>query len=184
MRIGFLCHFRTMKKGDHMRKTTFRRTITIGIAVFLILATIYLLGTANRPPQTASLSTTTRVPGQTMASQVKTGSIREIYLAGGCFWGVEEYMSRIDGVVDAVSGYANGNTENPKYEDLLYRNSGHAETVQVLYDTSKISLDEVLIYYFNIIDPTSLNKQGNTERKPLTPISTTIITRKEFMSIS
>ncbi|WP_261659157.1 bifunctional peptide-methionine (S)-S-oxide reductase MsrA/peptide-methionine (R)-S-oxide reductase MsrB [Fusobacterium necrophorum] len=84
-----------------------------------------------------------------------------MYLAGGCFWGVEAYMERIYGVVDAVSGYANGKTKNPKYEDLIYRGSGHAETVLVKYDANKISLETLLKYYFRIIDPTSVNKQGN-----------------------
>lgn len=70
-------------------------------------------------------------------------------------------MERIYGVVDAISGYANGKTKNPKYEDLIYRNSGHAETVYVKYDASKISLETLLKYYFKIIDPTSVNKQGN-----------------------
>ncbi len=86
---------------------------------------------------------------------------KEIYLAGGCFWGVEAYMQRIEGVLDAVSGYANGSTENPSYEDLIYRNSGHAETVKVSYDPAKISLEQLLHYYFKVVDPTSLNKQGN-----------------------
>lgn len=88
-------------------------------------------------------------------------STKEIYLAGGCFWGLEAYMARIYGVVDAVSGYANGRTENPSYEDLIYRNSGHAETVKVVYDPNRVSLDTLLKYYFKVIDPTSLNKQGN-----------------------
>nr|WP_300343309.1 peptide-methionine (R)-S-oxide reductase MsrB [Fusobacterium sp.] len=88
-------------------------------------------------------------------------NIGEIYLAGGCFWGIEAFMERISGVIDAVSGYANGNTENPKYEDLIYRNSGHAETVYVKYDKDKIKLSTLLKYYFKVIDPTSLNKQGN-----------------------
>ena len=86
---------------------------------------------------------------------------RTIYLAGGCFWGVEAYFERIDGVLDGVSGYANGRTENPSYEDVVYRNTGHAETVKVTYDPDKLSLDDILQYYFRIIDPTSLNKQGN-----------------------
>jgi peptide methionine sulfoxide reductase msrA/msrB len=98
---------------------------------------------------------------QNRMKDIETGQIREIYLAGGCFWGVEAFMSRIDGIVDTAAGYANGRTENPKYEDLLYRNSGHAETVRVHYDSGRISLDEVLIYFFRIIDPTSINKQGN-----------------------
>ena len=86
---------------------------------------------------------------------------RSIYLAGGCFWGVEAYFERIDGVLDAVSGYANGATENPSYEDVVYRNTGHAETVKVVYNPDKLSLEDILQYYFRIIDPTSLNKQGN-----------------------
>lgn len=88
-------------------------------------------------------------------------NIQEIYLAGGCFWGVEAYMERIHGVVDAVSGYANGNTTNPSYEDVIYRGAGHAETVRVKYDANEISLETLLKYYFKIIDPTSVNKQGN-----------------------
>jgi len=88
-------------------------------------------------------------------------TFKEIYFAGGCFWGVEAYMERINGVYDATSGYANGNTENPSYEDLLYRESGHAETVHVIYDSTKVDLETLLTYYFKVIDPTSLNKQGN-----------------------
>ncbi|WP_367108575.1 bifunctional peptide-methionine (S)-S-oxide reductase MsrA/peptide-methionine (R)-S-oxide reductase MsrB [uncultured Psychrobacter sp.] len=85
---------------------------------------------------------------------------RSIYLAGGCFWGIEAYMERVDGVVDAVSGYANGDTANPSYEQVI-GGSGHAETVKVTYDADKTDLETVLKYYFRVIDPTSLNKQGN-----------------------
>ncbi|MGM8884337.1 bifunctional peptide-methionine (S)-S-oxide reductase MsrA/peptide-methionine (R)-S-oxide reductase MsrB [Psychrobacter sp. 1U2] len=85
---------------------------------------------------------------------------RSIYLAGGCFWGVEAYMERVDGVVDAVSGYANGDTANPSYEQVI-RGSGHAETVKVTYDADKTDLETILKYYLRVIDPTSLNKQGN-----------------------
>lgn len=84
-----------------------------------------------------------------------------IYFAGGCFWGVEAYFQRIDGVVDAVSGYANGKTANPSYEDVVYRNTGHAETVKVTYDIDKLTLAQLFEHFFRIIDPTSLNKQGN-----------------------
>lgn len=86
---------------------------------------------------------------------------KEIYLAGGCFWGVEAFMEKLPGVMDVVSGYANGNKDNPSYEDLVYRNSGHAETVRVSYDLRITDLDMLLDYYFKIIDPTSINRQGN-----------------------
>ncbi len=87
--------------------------------------------------------------------------LRDIYLAGGCFWGLEAYMTRVYGVYDAVSGYANGNTENPSYEDLVYHGSGHAETVKVTYDPNLVDLDILLRYYLRVIDPVSVNKQGN-----------------------
>ena len=93
--------------------------------------------------------------------QSKTMTRKTIYLAGGCFWGVEAYFARIPGVLDAVSGYANGRTEHPSYEDVVHRNTGHAETVKIDYDPEQITLAEILQYYFRVIDPTSLNQQGN-----------------------
>lgn len=94
-------------------------------------------------------------------NKYQTEDTKEIYLAGGCFWGVEEFIDRIDGVIDATSGYANGNTVNPSYEDVSYRKTGHAETVRVTYDSTIISLEGILNKYFLVIDPTSINKQGN-----------------------
>lgn len=87
--------------------------------------------------------------------------LKKIYLAGGCFWGVEEYMQRIYGVYDAVSGYANGKVNNPTYKTVSSGKSGYAETVEVTYDSKKIKLEDLLNHYFKIIDPTSINKQGN-----------------------
>ncbi|WGE51038.1 peptide-methionine (S)-S-oxide reductase MsrA [Actinobacillus equuli] len=86
-------------------------------------------------------------------------NIREIYLAGGCFWGTEAFMQRINGVIDAQSGYANGNTENPTYQEVC-AGSGHAEVVKVTYDADKIGLAKLLDYYFKVIDPVSVNQQG------------------------
>lgn len=97
----------------------------------------------------------------TVAVDWNQDQMREIYLAGGCFWGVEAYMEKIPGVFDVTSGYANGNTLNPTYEEVIYSGTGHAETVHVTYDASKVDLTTLLIYYFKVIDPTSLNKQGN-----------------------
>ncbi|HSN65738.1 MAG TPA: peptide-methionine (R)-S-oxide reductase MsrB [Fusibacter sp.] len=85
----------------------------------------------------------------------------EIYLAGGCFWGVEAYMARIYGVYDVTSGYANGTTDDPTYEEVLTGDTGHAETVHVTYDRTKVDLATLLLYYFKVVDPTSVNKQGN-----------------------
>ncbi len=84
-----------------------------------------------------------------------------IYFAGGCFWGVEEFFSRVDGVVDVKSGYANGTKKDPSYKDVVSGRYGFAETVEVIYDSKVVSLDDLISYYFKIIDPTSKNKQGN-----------------------
>ncbi|OOR98252.1 peptide-methionine (S)-S-oxide reductase [Haemophilus paracuniculus] len=84
---------------------------------------------------------------------------KEIYLAGGCFWGVEAFMQRIRGVIDAQSGYANGNTLNPTYQEVC-KGSGHAEVVKVTYNPAQISLAKLLDYYFKVIDPVSINQQG------------------------
>lgn len=94
-------------------------------------------------------------------AQSARSALREIYFAGGCFWGVEAYFERLPGVVNVLSGYANGRTEHPTYEQVIYANTGHAETVQVRYDPSQISLDDLLWHFFRIIDPTTLNRQGN-----------------------
>ncbi len=86
--------------------------------------------------------------------------MKTIYLAGGCFWGVQKYMDQFDGIISTEVGYANGNTASPTYEDVKAQKSGHAETVKVDYDESVISLEDVLKKYYIVIDPTSLNKQG------------------------
>ena len=86
--------------------------------------------------------------------------MKEIYLAGGCFWGVEEYFSRIEGVVDTDVGYANGRRENPSYEQVCTGTTGHAETTHIKYDENIVSLDFLLEKFFKIIDPTLLNRQG------------------------
>lgn len=91
--------------------------------------------------------------------------MKEIVFAGGCFWGVEEFFSRINGVTKTEVGYANGNIKNPTYELVCSTDTGFAEAVYILYDESKVKLDYLIDKYFSIIDPTSLNKQGNDKGK-------------------
>ena len=88
------------------------------------------------------------------------GQTKDIYLAGGCFWGIDEYFSRISGVVGTESGYANGSTANPSYEEVCH-GSGHAETVRVTYDPARVGLATIVRQLFEVIDPTSRNRQGN-----------------------
>ena len=88
-------------------------------------------------------------------------NLKEIYLAGGCFWGTEHYFKQIDGVVDTEVGYANGITENPTYKEVCTDKTGFAETVHVTYNPDKVSLKFLLEMYFKAIDPTSINQQGH-----------------------
>ena len=87
-------------------------------------------------------------------------NIKTIYLAGGCFWGTQKFFDQFVGVIRTEAGYANGPDEAPTYQDVC-NSSGHAETVRVDYDPAVISLTDLLNYYFMVIDPLSVNKQGN-----------------------
>ena len=86
--------------------------------------------------------------------------MKEIYLAGGCFWGMQKFFDQFEGVIETEVGYANGQTENPKYPDVKAQKTGHAETLYVKYDSSMITLKQILEYFYMAIDPTSLNQQG------------------------
>ena len=86
--------------------------------------------------------------------------MKEIYLAGGCFWGTQHYLKQINGVLSTEAGYANGHVTNPTYEQVYTDTTGFAETVHVVYDPKIVSLELLLDLYFHTIDPTSLNKQG------------------------
>ena len=86
---------------------------------------------------------------------------KQIYLAGGCFWGTEAYFSRLNGVIDTLCGYANGKTANPTYEEVCLGNTGHAETVLVEYNSLIITIEKLLTEFFRTIDPTTKNRQGN-----------------------
>lgn len=137
------------------------------LAMCMVLVTVLSACALGEKSQISKINDTimtldkVKATGSDMEKVVASGEIKEIYLAGGCFWGVEAYMSRLVGVIDVTSGYANGTTENPTYEDVIRHGSGHAETVHVTYDTSQTDLRTLLLYYFRVIDPTSLNQQGN-----------------------
>ena len=88
--------------------------------------------------------------------------LETIYLAGGCFWGMEEILRKIPGVRETQSGYTGGWLPNPKYDDTHDSKSGHAESVKVVFDPKTLSLEELLEkWFFRMHDPTTLNRQGN-----------------------
>lgn len=88
------------------------------------------------------------------------GHEKEIYLAGGCFWGVEAFFKKIPGILQTTCGYANGKGEAPTYEEVCQGEQGFVECVHLLYDSKKLSLTKILKAFFMIIDPTSVNQQG------------------------
>ena len=91
-----------------------------------------------------------------------TQQVEVAVLAGGCFWGVEDILRDVPGVIDTEVGYTGGWLENPKYEDTHHSKSGHAEAVRITFDPSVLSFEELLEkWFFKLHDPTTLNRQGN-----------------------
>lgn len=87
--------------------------------------------------------------------------LKEIYFAGGCFWGLQKYFSLVGGVMATEVGYANGVIAQPTYKAVCTGDTGHAETVKISYDDELTSLEHLLDLFYQAIDPTSLNRQGN-----------------------
>lgn len=98
--------------------------------------------------------------GQEVPEASKPVETETAYFAAGCFWGVEHYFQMGPGVLDAISGYQQGTTENPTYEQVLSKRTGHAESVKVVFDPNRISYDRLLDAFFTMHDPTQLNRQG------------------------
>ncbi|MDA3049158.1 MULTISPECIES: peptide-methionine (R)-S-oxide reductase MsrB [unclassified Campylobacter] len=112
--------------------------------------------------------------------QSKNQNLKEIYLAGGCFWGMEGYFRRVKGVASSEVGYANGNSEKTDYYSL--KNTDHAETLKIKFDENVVAFAEILEHFFRVIDPISVDKQGNdVGRQYRTGIYYTNESDKEFL---
>jgi methionine-S-sulfoxide reductase len=137
-------------------------------SLVIVFSLLFILGSCadsqERPPATVagSVFSLSGYPNSsTLEGNGAETAGKWIFLAGGCFWGVEKYLALIPGVIKTEVGYANGRTEFPSYEDVCFRNSGHAETVLVEYNSDKLELSYLLDLFYKVIDPTSLNRQGN-----------------------
>jgi peptide methionine sulfoxide reductase msrA/msrB len=98
--------------------------------------------------------------GQTLPAASQPLKTETAYFAGGCFWGVEDRFQQVPGVIDAVSGYMGGKTKDPTYREVCNHDTGHAETVKVIYDPTRVSYRQLLEWFFKFHDPTQLNRQG------------------------
>ncbi|HEX7596633.1 MAG TPA: peptide-methionine (S)-S-oxide reductase MsrA, partial [Polyangia bacterium] len=95
------------------------------------------------------------------AAPVAQATTEVAILAGGCFWGVQELIRKLPGVIESTVGYTGGKMVNPKYEDLHTGRTGHAEAVQIVFDPRQTSYESILRYFFRLHDPTTPNRQGN-----------------------
>jgi methionine-R-sulfoxide reductase/methionine-S-sulfoxide reductase len=107
-----------------------------------------------------------RKPSQLAATQEKAAPVVQAKtevatLAGGCFWGVQELIRKLPGVIESTVGYTGGTLANPRYQDVHTGRTGHAEAVQIVFDPRQISYESILRYFFRLHDPTTLNRQGN-----------------------
>lgn len=135
-----------------------KNKMVLTVLFIMLLTALFLSACSNQNSSNTDKKTET-TKEEKMPLQVNKENIRTIYLAGGCFWGVEGYFARVKGVVETETGYANGKADETDYHSLS--STDHAETVKIDYDFSVISLDEILLHYFRVIDPKSINRQGN-----------------------
>ena len=131
----------------------YRFAVRGAIALAVIAPLAALSRPSSRPPVSLPEATVTSLP---------TGpGLQTVVLAGGCFWGIEAVFEHIKGVTDAVSGYAGGTKEQADYETVSTGTTGHAESVKVTFDPTKVSLEKLLQVFFSVAtDPTQLNRQG------------------------
>ncbi|HXN27853.1 MAG TPA: peptide-methionine (S)-S-oxide reductase MsrA [Candidatus Acidoferrales bacterium] len=127
--------------------------ITIGLCVVLVLFAAFRHGSA---------SAATALPDPTVDESLSAQKGQAtLVVAGGCFWGVQAVFQHVKGVASATSGYSGGTVKNPAYEEVSSGSTGHAESVQIIYDPSQITLGQLLKVFFSVAhDPTELNRQG------------------------
>ena len=135
---------------------TMNRSLPTVPAVLAVLTVVLVLVAA-----TATSGASRQAPGPVVDATAPSAAEDTAVFAGGCFWGVEAVFEHVKGVKSAVSGYAGGNAGNPSYEQVSTGDTGHAESVQVIYDPAQVSYGKLLQIFFSVAhDPTQLNRQG------------------------
>src|SRR5688572_12936054 len=125
--------------------------------VFLVLVACALLSACTRPPTLESGPTDGSTPRA--ATPAPVGSTHTAILAGGCFWGMEEILRKIPGVVQTEVGYTGGRTAKPRYQDVSGGTTGHAEAVRVVFDPAQLTYEDLLEkWFFRMHDPTTTNR--------------------------
>ncbi|MDZ4168160.1 MAG: peptide-methionine (S)-S-oxide reductase MsrA [Coriobacteriia bacterium] len=136
-----------------IRRLALGMTVVVLLVLAIAVSGCVSTGTVSNQRNEADVASSTDTSGGE--------GVATIYLAGGCFWGVEKYLASVRGVMNAESGYANGITDSPTYRDVSSGRSGYTETVRVDYDPTVAPLPFLLDLYYEVVDPTSLNRQGN-----------------------
>lgn len=132
------------------------RATKLAVAIFVIF--VILFATARRNAVSAATAIPDPAVDENVAAQKGQATI---VVAGGCFWGVQAVFEHVKGVTRATAGYAGGTVKNPDYEEVSSSTTGHAESVEIVYDPSKITVGQLLKVFFSVAhDPTELNRQG------------------------
>ncbi len=130
------------------------------IAVILTATPVVSAGRDVHQPKPASIDATNTLPPGDLARGLSK-SLDVAVFAGGCFWGMEEIIRKLPGVKETQVGYTGGQTSNPSYKEVSLGTTGHAESVQLIFDPKIISYEQLLSFFFRMHDPTTLNQQGN-----------------------
>lgn len=123
-------------------------------AIHLILASLFFLTACGQQKSKKQISSTPVSKSKSMHTEIIT-------LGNGCFWCTEAIFQQVKGVTKVTSGYSGGHVENPSYEEVCEKTTGHAEVLQVEFDTTEVTIDEILEIFWQTHDPTTLNRQGN-----------------------
>jgi peptide-methionine (S)-S-oxide reductase len=123
-------------------------------AIHLILASLFFLTACGQQKSKKQLPSTPISKSKSMHTEIIT-------LGNGCFWCTEAIFQQVKGVTKVTSGYSGGHVENPTYEEVFEKTTGHAEVLQVEFDTTQVTIDEILEIFWQTHDPTTLNRQGN-----------------------